>query len=154
YGLSADGLATYRANRPGASAGDILAAVVTDWFFGIPAIRVAEARAGKATGNTWMYRFDHPDASDNHRFGACHRVEVSFAFNTIARDDGHALIGDAPSAAVAEAVHAVWVNFITTGDPGWAPYDTTTRTVGLLAETTHAVTDPAADERALWTGIR
>ena len=30
-GLAADDLAVYRANRPGASAGDILAAVITDW---------------------------------------------------------------------------------------------------------------------------
>ena len=47
YGLPAGSLDVYRANRPGASAGDILAAVVTDWFFAIPAIRVAEARAGR-----------------------------------------------------------------------------------------------------------
>src|SRR5262249_49587321 len=35
YGLPADALACYRANRPGASAGDVLAAVITDWFFAI-----------------------------------------------------------------------------------------------------------------------
>ncbi len=45
YGLSEAGLAVYRGNRPGASAGDLLAAVITDWFFGIPPVRVAEARA-------------------------------------------------------------------------------------------------------------
>jgi hypothetical protein len=48
-----DGLAVYRANWPGASPGDILAAVVTDWFFGIPAVRVAEARAA-APAPTWI----------------------------------------------------------------------------------------------------
>jgi para-nitrobenzyl esterase len=154
YRLPAEGLALYRANRRGASAGDILAAVMTDWTFGIPAVRVAEARASRATRNTWMYRFDHPDPSDNHRFGACHAVEVSFVFDTIDRDEVTPLVGDAPSAAVAAAVHGTWVNFITNGDPGWAAYDTTTRTVGLLAQTSRAVSDPAADERALWTDIR
>ena len=44
YGLPADALAVYRASRPGASPGDLLAAVITDWFFRIPPIRVAEAR--------------------------------------------------------------------------------------------------------------
>jgi para-nitrobenzyl esterase len=153
YGLTADGIAVYRGNRPGAGAGDVMAAIVTDWFFGIPAIRVAEARAG-ASGNTWMYRFDHPDPSDNHRFGACHAVEIPFVFDTIDRDDVRSLIGDAPSARVAANVHGAWVAFITTGDPGWPAYDTGTRTTGLLGETIRVVADPAGDERTLWTRIR
>jgi len=44
YGLPVDALAVYRASRPGTSPGDILAAVVSDWFFRVPPIRVAEAR--------------------------------------------------------------------------------------------------------------
>ena len=36
----------YRANRPGASPGDVFAAVITDRFFRLPALAVAEARAG------------------------------------------------------------------------------------------------------------
>jgi para-nitrobenzyl esterase len=153
YGLTTDGIEVYRANRPGAGAGDVMAAIVTDWFFGIPAIRVAEARAG-ASGNTWVYRFDHPDPSDNHRFGACHAVEIPFVFDTIDRDEVRPLIGDTPSASVAGNVHGAWVAFITTGDPGWPAYDTGARTMGLLGETTRVVSDPAADERTLWTDIR
>ena len=63
YGLSGEALAAYRGSRPGAGAGDLLAAVITDWFFRIPPIRVAEARAASGAGDTWMYRFDHPDAA-------------------------------------------------------------------------------------------
>ncbi len=155
YGLSADDLAVYRASRPGASAGDILAAVITDWFFRIPPIRVAEARgASPATSSTWMYRFDHPDPQDNRGFGACHGVEIPFAFDTAARAEIRPLIGDTPSQAVADQVHRVWVDFITHGDPGWAPYDTARRTTGLLVDTISAVDDPAGDERAIWDGIR
>ena len=33
YGLPPDGVDLYRKNRPGASPGDVLASVVTDWFF-------------------------------------------------------------------------------------------------------------------------
>ena len=86
-GCRADSLARYRANRPGASAGDVLAAVITDWFFAIPPIRVAEARAARGTANTWTYRFDYPEPGDNRGLGACHAVEVPFVFDTIARDD-------------------------------------------------------------------
>jgi para-nitrobenzyl esterase len=154
YGLSTDGLALYRANRPDASPGDILAAVVTDWFFGIPAIRIGEARVGRGTANTWTYRFDHPQPADNHGLGACHAAEVPFVFDTTTLDENHPLIGDNPSQAVADNVHRVWVNFITNGEPGWAAYDSTRRTTALLTDQTNPVSDPAGDERALWDGIR
>src|SRR5207247_10271683 len=36
-------LALYRASRHRASAGDLLGALITDWFFRIPAIRLVEA---------------------------------------------------------------------------------------------------------------
>jgi para-nitrobenzyl esterase len=55
---------------------------------------------------------------------------------------------------VADQVHRVWVDFITMGHPGWAPYDPVTRTTGLLAEEVTAVGDPDGQERALWDGIR
>ena len=57
YGLPvAETLATYRATHRGASAGDLLEAIVTDWFFRIPAIRLAEAHT-RGTGRTYMYEF-------------------------------------------------------------------------------------------------
>jgi para-nitrobenzyl esterase len=154
YGLSADGLAVYRANRPSGGAGDVLAAVITDWFFRVPAIRVAEARCASGGAGTWMYRFDYPEPLDNHGFGACHATEVPFVFDTMARSGVAALIGDAPSQGVADRVHRVWVDFIAGGDPGWAPYDCFSRTTGLLTEDVVSVDDPAGDERALWEGIR
>ena len=101
-----------------------------------------------------MYRFDHPEPQDNRGFGACHGVEIPFAFDTATREEIRPLIGDTPSQAVADQVHRVWVNFITHGDPGWAPYDTARRTTGLLTDTISAVDDPAGDERVRWDGIR
>ena len=104
---------TGRAPAPG----DLLAAVITDWFFRIPPIRVAEARAAAGAGDTWMYRFDHPDPQDNHRFGACHAAEIPFVFDTATRAELRPLIGDAPSSAVADRAHRVWVDFISARRP-------------------------------------
>ena len=154
YGLNGEALAVYRAARPGASPGDLLAAVITDWFFRIPPIRVAEARAAAGAGNTWMYRFDYPEPADNHRFGACHAAELPFVFDTARRPELGPLIGDAPSAAVADQAHRVWVDFIASADPGWARYDAERRTTGLLSDTVSAADDPAGQERALWDSIR
>jgi para-nitrobenzyl esterase len=150
YGPPAATVTTYQASRPEAGNGDVLAAIVTDWFFRIPAIRVAEARAR----NTWMYRFDYPSPSFNGRLGSCHGIEVPFAFDTIDEASTHPRIGDNPPQAVADTVHAIWVRFITHGEPGWLPYDTTTRTTAILGEKQQVVSDPAGDERALWSQCR
>ena len=71
-----------------------------------------------------MYRFDYPDLRDNRGFGACHGVEIPFAFDTAPGRKIPPAIGDTPSQAVADQVHRVWVNFITHGDPGWGADDT------------------------------
>ncbi|MCS7480675.1 carboxylesterase/lipase family protein [Umezawaea endophytica] len=152
YGLSPDGVDVYRANRPGASPGDLLAAIITDWFFAIPGLRVAEARA--ATGTTWVYRFDYPEPADNHGLGACHGVEIPFVFDTAHRPDARPRIGDTPSRAVTDTAHGAWVSFITDGTPGWSPYTPDTRTAALLTDKVTEVDDPSGDERALWEGIR
>jgi len=154
YGLSTEGLAVYRASQPDGSPGDIMAAVITDWFFRVPAIRVAEARAKSGTDRTWMYRFDRPEPQDNHRLGACHGVEIPYVFDTVGLTEAHPRIGDTPSQAVADQVHRVWLDFITEGHPGWTPYDAAGRTTALLTETLTAVDDPAGDERFCWAGIR
>ncbi|MEV6252267.1 carboxylesterase/lipase family protein [Nocardia sp. NPDC051911] len=154
YGLTGDDLAVYRTNRPESSCGDILAAVITDWYYRIPAIRVSEARSAAGATRTWMYRFDHPEPEANHGLGACHGTEVPFVFDTITRPETHPLLGDAPSQAAADRTHRVWVEFITHGEPGWAPYDTVGRTTGLLTDNINPVDDPAGDERALWEDIR
>jgi para-nitrobenzyl esterase len=153
YGLAGSDVAVYQANRRGSSPGDVLAAVITDWFFRVPAIRVAEARAA-AGARTWMYRFDYPEPGANHGLGACHAVEIPYVFDTITRAELRPLLGDAPAQAVADRAHRVWVDFITRGDPGWVPYDTVNRATGLLTEQLSPAGDPAGDERALWEGIR
>ncbi|WP_433722333.1 carboxylesterase/lipase family protein [Nocardia sp. CA-129566] len=154
YGLAGNDLAVYRANRPDASPGDILAAVITDWYYRIPAIRVAEARSAAGATGTWMYRFDHPEPRANHGLGACHGAEVPFVFDTITHPELGPLLGEVPSQTVADRTHQVWVDFITHGAPGWAPYDTVGRTTGLLTDDISPVDDPAGDERALWEDIR
>jgi para-nitrobenzyl esterase len=154
YGLSPDGLAVYRANRPGASRGDVLAAVITDWFFAVPGTRVAEAHAAAGAGNTWVYRLDHPEPAANHRLGACHGAELPFVFDTIDQAQTHPRIGDTPSQSVADTVHGAWVSFVRTGTPGWAPYEAGRRSTALLTDKVVEVDDPSGDERALWDGIR
>jgi para-nitrobenzyl esterase len=101
-----------------------------------------------------MYRFDHPEPASNHDLGACHGVEIPFVFDTAGGADLEPRLGSQPSQATANRIHQVWVDFITRGAPGWAPYDPETRTTGLLTDVVTAADDPAGHERAAWDGIR
>ncbi len=74
--------------------------------------------------------------------------------DTVHVDQSHPLIGDTPSREVADTAHGTWVRFISTGDPGWAPYTAERRTTGVLTERLTVVDDPDGEERAAWEGIR
>jgi para-nitrobenzyl esterase len=136
----------YAAARPGATPGDLLAAVVTDRYFRAPAIRLAEARAGALTH---MYEFAW--RSPVARLGAAHAVELGFVFDTLACPATRRVTSaDAPE-ALASRMHAAWVSFASTGDPGWPPYEPSHRRVRLFTEPDGGVTDdPRGAERRLW----
>ncbi|MEU6551957.1 carboxylesterase family protein [Streptomyces sp. NPDC046915] len=154
YGLGPEAVEIYRAARPGATPGDPLAAVSTDWSYAVPALRYAEARIAGGAGPTWVYRFDHLEPTDNNGFGACHASEVPFVFRTEGHDSVRALTGDAPSPTAAATAHEAWVSFAREGTPGWEPYDTTRRPTALISEKIRVVDDPAGDERRGWDGMR
>jgi para-nitrobenzyl esterase len=153
FGLPDGAVETYRGARPDASAGEVLAAISTDWMFRIPAIRLAEARFG-GRGRTYVYEFAWRSPVMDGCLGACHALELPFAFDTLDRDGVAQLAGDDPPVDLARTMHAAWVSFIAIGDPGWAPYDGTTRTTMRFDTTSEPVADPASAERAVWEGVR
>ncbi|MGH3417369.1 MAG: hypothetical protein ACRDSS_12945 [Actinocrinis sp.] len=48
-------------------------------------------------------------------------------------------------------MHRAWIRFITSGSPGWQPYERTTRSTMLIGEQWTSADDPYAAERAAWT---
>jgi para-nitrobenzyl esterase len=154
YGTPADAtIDVYRADAPAASPGDLLVKAVTDWFFRIPAIRLAEARSG-APGRTFMYEFAWPSPQFGGRLGACHALELAFVFDTLGSEGVEPLAGPSAPQDLADAMHAAWVAFVRTGDPGWPEYDVAARPVQAFGELTGVVPDPRAEQRALWEGVR
>ena len=153
YGLPADtAIEQYRSGRPGATPGELLADISTDWFFRLPAIRVAEAHAG--SGGSWMYEFSWPSPQYGGRLGACHALELGFTFDTLATEGHGALMGSEAPQHLAEAMHAAWVRFIRDGDPGWARYDLQRRPVQDFGPQLRLVDDPRGEQRQLWEGLR
>ncbi len=147
-------LPLYRASRPRASPGDLLGALITDWFFRIPAIRLAEAHA-KNAGMTYMYEFAWRSPLFDGRFGAAHAMEIGFVFDNLGLKGAMRLAGPEPPQVLADVMHRAWVEFAVSGAPGWSPYAVHERTVMRFDDAGGTlVADPAADVRQLWDGIR
>src|SRR5262249_60257134 len=148
YGLGTDGVAVYRSGHPGASPGDLLSAVDTDWFFRIPALRLAEAHEGH------VYEFAWRSPAFEGRLGACHALEIAFVFDTLATERGRTLGGDQAPQALADAMHGAWVAFARNRDPRRPRPPAHRRATMSFGETCKVVEDPRAEERRLWGGIR
>lgn len=153
YGLPVEPtLAAYRAAHPNASPGDLLAAILTDWYWRIPALRLADARA-KTAAATYMYEFAWRSPQFNGRLGACHGLEIPFVFDTLGSGT-EPLWGPAPPQPLADTLHAAWVAFATRGDCGWPAYELRRRATMRFDTTSAVVDDPRAAERARWEGVR
>ncbi|MEU6952785.1 carboxylesterase family protein [Streptomyces sp. NPDC045714] len=120
----------YRAGRPDAKPGVILGEMATDLLLRGPLNRLADSRlADSRLGDprpgdarpvrTYFYEFTW--RSPVLGLGACHALEIGFVFDNLRH--GEALSGpDAPQ-PLADVMHRAWVDFATSGDPGWTAWD-------------------------------
>jgi carboxylesterase type B len=153
YGLPVDAaLASYRAMHPGAGPGELLAAVQSDRHFRIPVIRLADAHA-ESSSDTYVYEFAWRSPQFGGRLGACHGLEIAFLFYALG-DETEPLAGPSPPQQLAERMHAAWIGFAGSGDPGWPKYDLTRRATMRFDTTSEVVDDPRSRERMLWEGVR
>ena len=150
-GIPAGTAAAYRQNRPGASAGDVLCALVTDRYFRNPAFEAAGARAAaRGPAPTYLYEFAWP--SPVRGLGAAHAMEIPFVFDNLTVAGAALAIGTEPPAALAAEMHAAWIRFATTADPGWQPFDASYPVMifGTTPGEAAVTLDPRGDERASW----
>ncbi|RKP53772.1 carboxylesterase family protein [Pararobbsia silviterrae] len=94
---------------------DVAMMIASDQFMAEPARFVARTFSA-AGAPTWEYRFGYvADSMKKQWPGAVHASEIPYAFNTLeARYDGDVTADDL---AVANQMHAYWVNFAKHGDP-------------------------------------
>ncbi|MFE5907824.1 carboxylesterase/lipase family protein [Streptomyces wedmorensis] len=139
----------YRAGRTGEKPGEVLGALATDKLLRIPLNRLADARLRSgAPGGTYLYEFAW--RSPVLGLGACHALELGFVFDTLDRPETRALTGpDAPQ-GLATAMHAAWVAFAATGDPGWRAWDPARPVMTFGPGTPSLVEAPREAERLAW----
>ena len=97
----------------GAGPGDVLAQALTVRAFSGPTTTLA---ASRPSGSTHLYEFGYRSPIADIRAG--HAVEIPFVFDHL--DQAHSLVGPEPDQQVADEMHRAWVDFATTGDPGWS----------------------------------
>jgi para-nitrobenzyl esterase len=147
-GLSSDDAAGYRNSFSDEPAGRVLGRAMTDVMFRVPAVRVAEARAGSAT---FAYEFQWRSPTG---FGSVHCLDLPFVFDVLDAEAVPVVAGDDPPRTLADAMHAAWVEFIVDGDPGWPAYDVTERPVMVFDHPpTGPVSDPHARSRSRFAGF-
>jgi para-nitrobenzyl esterase len=132
-------VAAHRAARPDATPGELRSAVLGEALFGTGTARLAQAHARISGGRTHVYSFGYRSTALNGRLGAAHTVELPFVFDLAGKPWLHGetgLLGPDPAPpGLAARVHAAWVAFARTGDPGWAAYDPRRPVAEILTQT-------------------
>jgi para-nitrobenzyl esterase len=146
-GIRAEVAALYGANRPELSPGDVLCAIITDRFFRVPMFSAAHARAA-GPAPTYLYEFGW--RSPVQGLGAAHAVEIPFVFDNLDAPGADQLLGSAPPRQLAADLHATWIRFAATGDPGWPPFGPSCPVMTWTGETARVERDPRGDELKSW----
>lgn len=119
-------LKAYGINDKSKRPGDAFTEAMTDLVFRLPARKFAAAHRGR----THVYDFGWRSAAYGGTLGACHAMELPFVFNTLSTVSGaKGLAGENPPQALADHMHALWVQFAKDGALPWPPYDATSRQV-------------------------
>ena len=150
-------LDVYGGGRPGASPADLWFAIVSDWVFRIPSLRLAEAQS-RHQPDTFDYLFTWQSPIGG--LGACHALEIPFVLGTLDRPGMAVFAGDTPAAhELSAAMQDAWLAFVRTGDPGhpglpaWPRYDGGRRATMLFGETCRVEDAPFEAERGAWDGL-
>ena len=81
-------------------------------------------------------------------------LEMPFVFDNLDKQGSEGLMGTNPPQQVASAMHAAWVAFATSSNPGWPQFDLKRRATMRFDTTSQLVEDPRSAERLLWEGRR
>jgi para-nitrobenzyl esterase len=140
---------------------EINSAIITDTFFRIPSIRLAEMQS-KNQPNTYMYMFTYPSPIKNGSLGSVHAIEISFVFGTLdmPRNVNFKLFPDSnkETEELSTKMMDSWISFARRGNPNheqvpeWPQYGNKRATM-IFGKDVKVENDPYGKERAIWDDI-
>lgn len=148
-------IAAYRDELGDLSLADLDGAVLTDFIFRIPTVRLADAQSSHAP--TYQYLWDWKSGAFGGLIGAAHAIEIPFVFDLVEDQRLHVFVGaDAPR-ELAHATNQAWISFARDGVPaadGLPSWPTVgaeaTRPVMVLDTESRLADDPGAITRRYW----
>ena len=144
--------AIYAGIYPESTPMDLLVATATDRVFRVPAIRLAEAAVDARP--TFMYLFTWESPVFDGKLKSCHALELPFMWDALDRPGLSMLTGNGPGRQpLADAMHAAWIRFARTGDPGWPGYEIDRRATQRFDTTLEVLDDPMRIQRELWADL-
>ncbi|MBM6403051.1 carboxylesterase/lipase family protein [Phycicoccus sp. CSK15P-2] len=148
FGATRNVVKAYRDAYPGAARGYLTAVMTIDRILRIPMHRIADGRRARGAAPTWFYEFDWKSPVDG--LGATHAMDVPFVFDTLGSPDWPQFTGPNPPQRIADEMHAAWVRFATTGDPGWRAWDDSRPTLVFGDPASRLVEDPRGAQLRVW----
>ncbi len=144
--------AEYRAHFRDLAAADLVSVIATDRVFRTPALRLAEAAVESRP--TFMYLFTWESPEFGGILKSTHALELPFVWDALDKPGLSILTGQGPDLQpIADAMHAAWIAFAQTGDPGWPRYELDRRLTQRFDTTVEVLEDPMPEQRALWSQI-
>lgn len=138
---------------------NIADAILTDYTFRIPSIRLAEEQS-KYQKNIYMYLFTWQSTLDGGKYGAMHALELPFVFGLLGdRDIGMFPGRNEDTQRLSEQMMDAWIAFARSGNPNHKnipelpAYDKEKRATILFDKEVSVEQDPYGNERAAWDGI-
>ncbi len=141
------------------TAPQVFAAIETDRVFRVQGLRLLEAQS-RHDPRTYAYLFNWRSPILGGMLGACHALEVGFAFGTHTAEGMPEFCGAGAAAdALATAMMDAWIAFARSGDPSspgvgrWRTHDARDRATMLLGEKCALESAPYEAERRVWEGL-
>lgn len=156
---AAEGIALYKAHAPGDTAKHIFSSMMTDQWFTVNAMQMAERKAAQPAP-VYMYRVDWHSPVRDGILRSPHGVDLPFVFDTVAQAEE--LVGHGPSQdRMTRLMRSTLAAFARTGNPNvrgsgyplWPKYDVRTRAVFVFNDPPSVITNPDADLRAFWEKV-
>jgi para-nitrobenzyl esterase len=145
---AAEIVAKYHAAQPQLPADQVGLILMGELGQRLPSLQMAERKLALKAADVFVYLFTWETPVLDGRLRACHTLEIPFVFNTV---EDAAITGSDPArVALGETMARAWIAFARTGNPGWKPYDTTTRPTMVFDLESRVENDPFGAERRAW----